>query len=152
MKIIIDSLVPNHRKKQLMPDSTMEPPAGRNRTHLLHCRHTPDSFIAPEKTVDTTRAEPHQKTSNILFKERLQFIKTEQTARAGPPRPERRLRHTQHAEAPDFVHEEGRDNVSWQYSQCSQEVDKIDPVGTVIIVKCHLTACLVVVEEAVDHP
>ena len=26
MKIIMDSLVPNHRKKQLMPDRTMEPP------------------------------------------------------------------------------------------------------------------------------
>lgn len=31
MNIIIDSLVPNQRKKQLMPDSTMEPPAGGNR-------------------------------------------------------------------------------------------------------------------------
>lgn len=28
MKIIMDSLVPNHRKKQLIPDSTMEPPVG----------------------------------------------------------------------------------------------------------------------------
>lgn len=26
MKIIMDSLVPNHRKKQLMPDRIMEPP------------------------------------------------------------------------------------------------------------------------------
>lgn len=35
----MDSLVPNQRKKQLMPDSTMEPPAGHNIRHLSHLRH-----------------------------------------------------------------------------------------------------------------
>lgn len=30
--IIMDSLVPNHRKKQLMPDNTMEPPEHNNMT------------------------------------------------------------------------------------------------------------------------
>ena len=50
MKIIIDSLVPNHRKKQLMPDSTMEPPAGHDTTHLLHQRHKIASFTSPEVT------------------------------------------------------------------------------------------------------
>lgn len=28
MKIIMDSLVPNHKKKQLMPERIMEPPDG----------------------------------------------------------------------------------------------------------------------------
>jgi hypothetical protein len=35
MPIIMDSLVPNHRKKQLIPESTMEPPA--NRGQQLEC-------------------------------------------------------------------------------------------------------------------
>lgn len=33
--IIMDSLVPNHRKKQLIPESTMEPPA--NRGQKIEC-------------------------------------------------------------------------------------------------------------------
>lgn len=32
MKIIMDSLVPNHRKKQLMPERTIEPPDGHTNT------------------------------------------------------------------------------------------------------------------------
>lgn len=61
-------------------------------------------------------------------------------------------RRTQHAQASDFIHEEGGDDVSGQHGQCSQEVDKINPVGAVIIIKRHLAARLVVVERAVDHP
>ena len=62
------------------------------------------------------------------------------------------LYRTQHAKASYFVHEEGGDDVSRQHSQRSQEVDEVDPVGAVVVVKCHLTARLVVVEGAVDHP
>lgn len=64
----------------------------------------------------------------------------------------RELRHTQHAQTSYFVHEEGRDNVSRQHGQRSQEVDEVDPVGAVVIVERHLAAGLVVVEGAVDHP
>ena len=36
MKIIMDSLVPNHRKKQLIPDRIMEPPTHTHtHTHTL---------------------------------------------------------------------------------------------------------------------
>lgn len=114
MKIIMDSLVPNHRKKQLMPDSTMEPPAGSSTPWTSHVRPGLGS------------------TSNTQLSNK-------------------RLRPTQHAEPSYFVHEEGRDDVSGQNSQCSQEVDKVDPVGAVVIVEGHLTARLVVVEGAVDH-
>lgn len=62
------------------------------------------------------------------------------------------LRHTQHAQTSYFVHEESGDDVARQHGQRSQEVDKVDPVGTVVVVKRHLTARLVVVEGAVDHP
>lgn len=62
------------------------------------------------------------------------------------------LRHTQHAQTSYFVHEESGDDVARQHGQRSQEVDKVDPVGAVVVVKRHLTARLVVVEGAVDHP
>lgn len=58
--------------------------------------------------------------------------------------------HTQHAEPPYFVHEQSGDDVSGQDSQRSQEVDKVDPVGAVVVVERHLAARLVVVEGAVD--
>lgn len=64
----------------------------------------------------------------------------------------RELRHTQHAQTSYFVHEQGRDNVSRQHGQRSQEVDEVDPVGAVVVVERHLAAGLVVVEGAVDHP
>lgn len=120
MKIIIDSLVPNHRKKQLIPDSTIEPPAGRSTSKTCQVRHV---------------------SSRLWWRSNIQQRKGLQS----------RWHHTQHAEPPYFVHEEGRDDVSRQNSKRPQEVDKIDPVCTVVIVECHLTARLVVVEGGVDH-
>ena len=37
MKIIMDSLVPNHKKKQLIPERTMEPPDEHANTHKSQC-------------------------------------------------------------------------------------------------------------------
>lgn len=57
----------------------------------------------------------------------------------------------QHAQAPYLVHEKGGDYVAGQHGERPQEVDKVDPVGAVVVVKGHLTARLVVVKRAVDH-
>lgn len=71
IKIIIDSLVPNQRKKQLMPDSTMEPPAGNNMTRLSLFIHKIDSFTSVEVTADTkaknTRGRDILQEKGLLF-------------------------------------------------------------------------------------
>lgn len=58
---------------------------------------------------------------------------------------------TQHGQTPNFVHKQGGHDVAGQNSQGPQEVDEVNPVGTVVIVKCHLASCLVVGESAVHH-
>ena len=47
MNIIMDSLVPNHRKKQLMPDRTMEPPGHKTNTNT-----NTDTYAAVEREGD----------------------------------------------------------------------------------------------------
>lgn len=58
---------------------------------------------------------------------------------------------TQHGQASDFVHEKRRHNVPRQHSEGPQEIDEVNPVGTVVIVKRHLAPRLVVGEGAVHH-
>lgn len=58
---------------------------------------------------------------------------------------------TQHAQPPDFVHQEGGDYVARQHSQSPEEVNKVDPVGTVVVIECDLAARLIVCKCAVDH-
>lgn len=59
---------------------------------------------------------------------------------------------TQHAQAADLVHEQGRDNVSGEHGQGAQEADKVDHVGVVVVAEVQLAALLVVQECAVHHP
>lgn len=58
---------------------------------------------------------------------------------------------TQHGQTTNFVHKQCRHNVARQNSQGPQEVDEVNPVGAVVIIKCHLASCLVVGESAVHH-
>lgn len=58
---------------------------------------------------------------------------------------------TQHGQTTNFVHKQRRDNVAGQNSQRPQEVDEINPVRTVVIIKCHLASHLVVGESTVHH-
>lgn len=57
MPIIMDSLVPNHRKKQLIPESTMEPPAIRGQK--LEC------FLSSWLIEDLWAAELSQEDSSM---------------------------------------------------------------------------------------
>lgn len=58
---------------------------------------------------------------------------------------------TQHGQASHFVHEKSGHDVTRQHGQGPQEVDEVDPVGTVVVIKRHLATRLVVHERAVDH-
>lgn len=58
---------------------------------------------------------------------------------------------TQHGQTTNFVHKKGRHNVAGQNSKSPQEVDEVNPVGAVVVVKSHLASCLVVGESAVHH-
>lgn len=50
----MDSLVPNQRKKQLMPDRTMEPPAGRQH-HTFLTSHAQNSLVSLAEGVHIRR-------------------------------------------------------------------------------------------------
>lgn len=70
MKIIMDSLVPNHRKKQLMPDSTMEPPAGHDTTFTSQ---TQNSLTYVTRGHAATKGQ-HQKTSRHFSKRKGGYL------------------------------------------------------------------------------
>lgn len=118
MKIIMDSLVPNHKKKQLMPERIMEPPDGRTERYIMQ-----SSGLTP-----STHEEVKQARSRPCF-----------------------YALTQHGQASNFVHEKRRHDVPRQHSKGPQEIDEVNPVGTVVVVKRHLATRLVVGERAVDH-
>lgn len=58
------------------------------------------------------------------------------------------LRITQHPEAPDLVHEQRGDDVPGQNGQSSQETDKVDHVGVVLVTDVAEHAALFVVQES----
>lgn len=58
---------------------------------------------------------------------------------------------TQHAQPPDFVHQEGGDDVARQHSESPEEVDKVHPVRAVVVIERDLAARLIVRKRAVYH-
>lgn len=59
---------------------------------------------------------------------------------------------TQHPQAPNFVHQQSRDDVARQHGQSAEEVDKVYHVGIVeVVAEVQHAALLVVQKGAVDQ-
>lgn len=75
---------------------------------------------------------------------------------ARPPDPRRGWRRgacfvTQHPQASDLIHEQGRHDVPRQYSQSAQETDEVYHVCIVLVTEVQQAALFILQESAVDE-
>lgn len=149
-----------------MPESTIEPPdgctgvatarvrvsdSGLNYVQINHRTKINSGSTPPWWMTDTWtmmdpyhKSLPHPTVNKKKKKKQLRECIWEWTLSAASIL-------TQHGQTTNFVHKQCRHNVAGQNSQRPQEVDEVNPVGAVVIIKCHLASCLVVGESAVHH-